>query len=414
VKNWFKNLPFKFYLHRYSVVSKARKEEEEQEDKENNTLPPIDGAFTKKKKAKFTKKKKAELKADFQNSTKKIITNLQDGEKVATADLRKGRQREVAASSPSSKREASSLSASAAWGGGNKKGNKMGAVEVSAPSRTPSRLRGGGSGSKRSTSTAPRRKHFHEARDNLYGISETGDEVLKTNFKQSILEMRYNRNFFQPQDRSKEKNKRIDVENEEVEEEIAVMRKRKDPFAYTREVEFGEVWGKACFELGDLLLEGKAGHEELKAAVEEVLKRYFIEIKETFRLYGMSASEMVTAEGVRHQVGLYKLNPVDPALESAWFQPLKLERDILVSSLCVQIHLVPLQPGLRRQHHGALRVHALRARGSHHGQQDAHVARASGVPASQSGPPIRDEEARRQGSLGDDGDAKASGKGGEV
>ena len=108
--------------------------------------------------------------------------------------------------------------------------------------------------------------------------------------------MRYNRTFFKPEDRVKEKNKRGEVEKEDVEEEIAAIRNRKDYASYTREVEFGAVWGKACFELGDMLLEGKPGHEQLKEDVENVLKRYFIELKETFRLYGMSASEMVTAE----------------------------------------------------------------------------------------------------------------------
>jgi hypothetical protein len=33
-------------------------------------------------------------------------------------------------------------------------------------------------------------------------------------------------------------------------------------------------------------------------------------------------------------VGLYNLNPVDPQLESAWFQPLNLKCDILVSKIC--------------------------------------------------------------------------------
>jgi hypothetical protein len=41
-------------------------------------------------------------------------------------------------------------------------------------------------------------------------------------------------------------------------------------------------------------------------------------------------------------VGLYTLNSVDPKLGSAWFQPLSLKCDILVSSLCFQMQLVPL------------------------------------------------------------------------
>lgn len=269
-----------------------------------NTLPPIARATSespttatpKGTRKKVTKKKKAELREEFKQSAKKIIVNLNDGADIATGDLRKGTQRDASALKHHD--VVTSSSSRDAWGGGNKKGNKMGAVEVSAPSRTPSHLRGGGG--KRSTSTAARRRHFCEARDNLYGISETGDEALKKNFKKSILEMRYNRIFFKPEDRAKEKNIRIDVEKE-VEEEIAAMRNRKDYSAYAREVEFGAVWGKACFELGDMLLEGKDGHDALKAAVEEVLKRYFIELKGTFRLYSMSASEMVTAEGVRYQ-----------------------------------------------------------------------------------------------------------------
>jgi hypothetical protein len=41
--------------------------------------------------------------------------------------------------------------------------------------------------------------------------------------------------------------------------------------------------------------------------------------------------------------GVYKLNPPGPELESAWSQPLILECDILVSSLCCQLQLVPLR-----------------------------------------------------------------------
>jgi hypothetical protein len=46
-------------------------------------------------------------------------------------------------------------------------------------------------------------------------------------------------------------------------------------------------------------------------------------------------------------VGLYKLNPVDPQLDSAWFQPSSLSSEKLASKLCFQMQLVPL-------HHGAL------------------------------------------------------------
>ena len=42
-----------------------------------------------------------------------------------------------------------------------------------------------------------------------------------------------------------------------------------------------------------MLLEGKAGHEEMKSEVENVIKRFFIRIKDTFRQYCTSASETV-------------------------------------------------------------------------------------------------------------------------
>jgi hypothetical protein len=44
-------------------------------------------------------------------------------------------------------------------------------------------------------------------------------------------------------------------------------------------------------------------------------------------------------------VGLFRLNPVDPQLESARFQHFNLKCDILVSSLCFQMQLVPLHAG---------------------------------------------------------------------
>jgi hypothetical protein len=48
----------------------------------------------------------------------------------------------------------------------------------------------------------------------------------------------------------------------------------------------------------------------------------------------------------RGAVQVQKLNPVYPWLESAWFQPLNLIIcDILVSSLCFQVQLVPLRRG---------------------------------------------------------------------
>lgn len=235
------------------VMPPVRDQEKVELERPREEILPAIGKEPKKKKG-FSRREKEELRSEFRSASKKVIVNLRGGDAVEVADKRKGLQRDT------------------------------------------SRKDGG----MRSTFTAARRKHFQDARDNLYGISETGDEALKRGFKNSILEMRYNRDFFIPEDRSRDKNQRIEVEKE-LEEEIAKMRNRKDYFAFTREVEFGAVWGKACFELGDMLMEGKPGHEELKAAVEEVLKRYFVQIKETFRLYSMSASEMVGADGVRHQ-----------------------------------------------------------------------------------------------------------------
>ena len=43
---------------------------------------------------------------------------------------------------------------------------------------------------------------------------------------------------------------------------------------------------------------------------------------------------------------MYKLNAVNPELESAWFQPSRPKCDILVSKFAFQIQLVPLQYGL--------------------------------------------------------------------
>jgi hypothetical protein len=54
-------------------------------------------------------------------------------------------------------------------------------------------------------------------------------------------------------------------------------------------------------------------------------------------------------------VGLYKLDPFDPELESAWFQPLSLKFDIMVSSLCFQIQLVLLHHDAGPDRRGCLR-----------------------------------------------------------
>jgi hypothetical protein len=101
-------------------------------------------------------------------------------------------------------------------------------------------------------------------------------------------------------------------------------------------------------------------------------------------------------------VGLHRLNPVDPPylrpsrrgaspaptnpsdtpLDSAWFQPLTPKCDILASSLCFQMQLVPLPPG------GGARVQVgdgvgegrgADAQPAHPGAgSDAHAARPGG------------------------------------
>jgi hypothetical protein len=48
---------------------------------------------------------------------------------------------------------------------------------------------------------------------------------------------------------------------------------------------------------------------------------------------------------VLNKVGLHKLNPADPSLESTRFQPLKLSREKPVSTSAFQMQLVPLQQG---------------------------------------------------------------------
>jgi len=58
------------------------------------------------------------------------------------------------------------------WGGGSKAGTTFSKVEVSAPAKTPSHLRGTDGKvipKPRANFAAARRKNFHEARDALYG-----------------------------------------------------------------------------------------------------------------------------------------------------------------------------------------------------------------------------------------------------
>jgi hypothetical protein len=49
-------------------------------------------------------------------------------------------------------------------------------------------------------------------------------------------------------------------------------------------------------------------------------------------------------------LGLYKLNPLDPWLDSTWFQHLSVKCDFLVSSLCFRMQHVPLHLGGERSH----------------------------------------------------------------
>jgi hypothetical protein len=76
--------------------------------------------------------------------------------------------------------------------------------------------------------------------------------------------------------------------------------------------------------------------------------------------YDAAAVQVPLRKSVGPEVGLYKLNPVDPQLESAWFlQPLNLSSEKLVSILCFQIRLVPLRRGYRNG-----REHLLGVRGT--------------------------------------------------
>jgi hypothetical protein len=51
------------------------------------------------------------------------------------------------------------------------------------------------------------------------------------------------------------------------------------------------------------------------------------------------AAEEGGAAGVQAEVRLYKLNKVDSKLESAWFQPLKLKYDFLVSKFALKLNV---------------------------------------------------------------------------
>jgi hypothetical protein len=61
----------------------------------------------------------------------------------------------------------------------------------------------------------------------------------------------------------------------------------------------------------------------------------------------LDPAHRLSLEAEKARWGCTGWKPVDPQLESAWFQPLHLSSEILVSSLCFQMHLVPLQRGTR-------------------------------------------------------------------
>jgi len=61
-------------------------------------------------------------------------------------------------------------------------------------------------------------------------------------------------------------------------EEITQIRQRRN-FADFTAMEFGQVWKRAKFELGDMLGENTPSYEDVCNAVEEVLQRHFILLK---------------------------------------------------------------------------------------------------------------------------------------
>ena len=84
------------------------------------------------------------------------------------------------------------------------------------------------------------------------------------------------------------------------------------------------------------------------------------------------------AVGGPHAVGLYKLNPVDAvALESAWFQPLNLSTEILVSKFAFKFNLYHYASGAGRGA-AAAGAGAQGARRELHGVAGAHVELGAG------------------------------------
>jgi hypothetical protein len=68
--------------------------------------------------------------------------------------------------------------------------------------------------------------------------------------------------------------------------------------------------------------------------------------------YTVEAVAAVTATDGEHlrAVGLYKLNSVDPQLESAWFQPLNLKCDLLVSKFAFKFNVLCCYGAARGNH----------------------------------------------------------------
>jgi hypothetical protein len=125
------------------------------------------------------------------------------------------------------------------------------------------------------------------------------------------------------------------------------------------------------------------------------VKKRFRNVPFKFNLYrynqGRAASDDVWRLGLPEHhtgafhlddpvVGLYKLNPVDPYLESTRFQPLHPSRDFLVSKVCFQLQLVPLHRG-GRVHERHESRHRVRHQGAavHVRMQLTHSLKAPGL-----------------------------------
>jgi hypothetical protein len=74
----------------------------------------------------------------------------------------------------------------------------------------------------------------------------------------------------------------------------------------------------------------------------------------------MAAAESAAYASLLREVGRYKLNSVDPQLESDWFRPSNLSSAKPVSNLSFKMQLAPLRRGAVRPRHGG---HERRLRG---------------------------------------------------